>query len=448
MESPVFQQVLLESDLFIVTIFQIARLSVGNPIAAMQKTLLFISPVTPDPEGTGLSIRSHNFIKALSRAYAIHLLVVPENLRRPASRPAKPDCCESIDRIGVWHPSAIPAIFRHLLFRAGIPGCRLYPTTSAALRYATAGRIRKLQRTIAGRTYQAVHIFRLRMVPFGLWIKAEHPETKLYLDLDDIESLVHERIAILQATQGRRDSAMFHLKEAENYRTLERQWLPCFDKVYVCSENDRRTVRETYRLDRVQVVPNVVAIRPPAPPRAGAAGPFVFLFLGSFGYFPNNDGVSFFVHEILPIMREKMRKSFQLLLAGPNMPHCVRRSIAKIPEIRYLGRVPSVEDAYRQSDAAIIPLRVGGGTRIKALEAFSFSVPVISTRLGLEGLDVLHDKHVLIADSADEFAAHCRRMAQESCLRERLAANAYQLVRDKYSLAVCEQCLSTMAGQI
>jgi glycosyltransferase involved in cell wall biosynthesis len=408
----------------------------------MKKKLLYISPVMPNPDGTGCSIRSYNHIRALGRNYAIHLIVVSENLGSLVSCPEKTSGCECVDQISLWHPSVIPSIFRYLLFRAGISGRWLYNKTPRMLRYATTGRVRKLQKIIAGQTFHVVHIFRLRMVPFGLWIKEENPEIKLCLDLDDIESVTHERIAALHAMLGHLGMAAFFRKEAENCRELERKWLPSFDKVYVCSEKDRKQLRESYQLDNVQVVPNVVASRPFVSRCSKVASPFVFLFLGGLAYFPNHEGVWFFVREILPIMRKKMKGSFLLLIAGPDLPNRIRRVIAKIPEIRYLGRVSSVEDAYRQSDAVIIPIRAGGGTRIKAIEAFSFSVPVVGTRIGLEGLDIRHGQHAMIADSAEEFAAGCCRVAQDACLREKLITNAYQLVQDKYVPSVLEQCLS------
>jgi glycosyltransferase involved in cell wall biosynthesis len=414
----------------------------------MKEKLLFISPVIPDSKGTGCSIRSYNFIQALSRSYDIHLIVGSESLGSFVSCPAKPTGCKVIDQIGLWHPSVLPSVFRYILFRAGISAGWLYRKTSLALRYVTNGRIRELQKIIAGRTFQAVHIFRLRMVPFGLWMKAEYPEIKLCLDLDDIESVTHERIAKLHAKVGSSDLAALYQKEAENYRTLERQWLPCFDKVYVCSENDRQKLHEAYRLDHVQVIPNIVATRPFVSRCSSVANPFVFLFLGGFAYFPNHEGVLFFAHEILPIMRRKMARPFLVLFVGPSLPYSVRQAIAKIPEIRYLGKVPLVEDAYRQSDAVIIPIRAGGGTRIKALEAFSFSVPVIGTRIGLEGIEVLHGQHAMLADSADEFATYCCKVAEDACLREKLITNAYQLVRDKYAPSVVEQCFSIVPEKL
>jgi polysaccharide biosynthesis protein PslH len=407
----------------------------------IRKKLLFISPVMPDQNGTGVYIRSYNFIKALSRDYDIHLIIVSENFKRIISRPVKPFFCVRINQIGIGQISLIPAIIRYLLFRLGISGCWIYPKTSVGLRYTTISRIKKLQHIIAGEKFHAVHIFRLRMAPFGLWMKKAYPEIKLYLDLDDIESAVHERIAKQHSTQGKFGLAKFHQKEAKNYSAIERQWLPCFDKIYVCSEKDRKTVSETYLLNQVYTVPNAVAIRTPYSRFNIKENPFIFLFIGSFGYFPNSDGVLFFLEEILPIMRKKMSKPFLLLIVGPGLPKKIVRIIAKVPEVRYLGRVPSVKEIYEKSHAAIIPLRAGGGTRIKAIESFSFSVPVIGSRIGLEGLDVTHARHAMIADSAAEFAGYCFLVAQDVDLRERLKKQGFQLFQEKYEVAVFEQYL-------
>jgi hypothetical protein len=113
-----------------------------------------------------------------------------------------------------------------------------------------------------------------------------------------------------------------------------------------------------------------------------------------------------------------------------------RRSLRRfrhIPEVRTFGSVSDVAPYYRKADAAIVPLRAGGGTRIKVLEAFSFGVPVVATPIGVEGLRVENEKQVLIADNPADFAEQCCRLVEDRPLCEGLAAAARACLMEKYT---------------
>ena len=98
-----------------------------------------------------------------------------------------------------------------------------------------------------------------------------------------------------------------------------------------------------------------------------------------------------------------------------------------------LGSVDEVGPYYQEADAAIVPLRAGGGTRVKILEAFALQVTVVSTSKGIEGLEVIHGQHVLIADTPLAFAEQCAKLMADPSLRGNLAQNAKSLVASKYS---------------
>jgi glycosyltransferase involved in cell wall biosynthesis len=117
---------------------------------------------------------------------------------------------------------------------------------------------------------------------------------------------------------------------------------------------------------------------------------------------------------------------------GTGAPDAVQQ-LARIPEVRVIGAVPDLTPWYRDADAVVVPLRAGGGTRIKVLEAFSFRRPVVSTSLGVEGIDVVPDEHVLLGDSPDELAMQCQRLMDDRHLGEMLVERAYALLVSAYS---------------
>jgi hypothetical protein len=124
-------------------------------------------------------------------------------------------------------------------------------------------------------------------------------------------------------------------------------------------------------------------------------GPFTFLFVGTLGYYPNEDAVAYFCAEVLARLRGAAAGQFQVDVIGTGGLPILSR-LSGPPEVRVLGPVHAIAPAYAEPNAVIVPVRAGGGTRIKVLEAFAFQRPVVSTSLGVEGIDACPEEHVLI----------------------------------------------------
>jgi glycosyltransferase involved in cell wall biosynthesis len=109
-------------------------------------------------------------------------------------------------------------------------------------------------------------------------------------------------------------------------------------------------------------------------------------------------------------------------------------SLSSEPEITVADSVADVADWYRQTHVAIVPLRAGGATRIKVLEAFAYRRPVVSTTIGSEAIDARDGVHLLLADTPDQLAAACARLLSDQALRQTLSARAFELFHERYSL--------------
>ncbi|WP_348223919.1 glycosyltransferase family 4 protein, partial [Escherichia coli] len=128
----------------------------------------------------------------------------------------------------------------------------------------------------------------------------------------------------------------------------------------------------------------------------------------------NVDGIRFYVEEVWPRVRAQVPNA-QLRVVGKNPPAAlVQRNV---PGVSFTGFVDDVRDHARDAQAFVIPLRVGGGTRIKAFEAMAMGLPVVSTTIGIEGLDVDHGTHFLCADGADELALATLKLLGDGTLR-------------------------------
>jgi glycosyltransferase involved in cell wall biosynthesis len=309
----------------------------------------------------------------------------------------------------------------------------LYPRP-ALFRFATAGTVARAARAYPGRRFDVVHVFRLYAAPLA---EPYMDQSSCWLDLDDIESRVNGELAVLLEMAGQSAAASLARAESLKYEHAERAYLPRFSRVFVCSERDREFVERKYRVSGVRVVPN--AVRVPAGPPARHDGGSTLLFVGVMGYLPNEDAMLYFCGDILPRIRSQ-EPTVKLTIVGSSPSELIGALAGQ--GVTITGRVAEVGGYYTNAVAAIVPLRAGGGTRIKILEALAHGCPVVSTSKGAEGLAVTDGKQMLLADSPDEFAAACLRVLRDAALRERLRSAAWEFVRTHHSLDAVDRGLS------
>ncbi len=158
---------------------------------------------------------------------------------------------------------------------------------------------------------------------------------------------------------------------------------------------------------------------------------FDFVFVGSMDWMPNVDGVEWFLREVLPIIRAS-KPDARVAIVGRNPPASILSRQAE-PGLSVTGTVPDVRPFLWQSAISIVPLRVGGGTRLKIFEAMAAGTPVVSTAIGAEGLPLQNGRTIQIADTPQAFAAECLRLIRSPQERCRIAAAALELVRTNFS---------------
>ena len=157
--------------------------------------------------------------------------------------------------------------------------------------------------------------------------------------------------------------------------------------------------------------------------------PPTILFQGTFDYGPNVDGARWLATEIAPKIRSYLPGS-KVRLVGKTVASV--EALADPPEITVVGRVPRMEPELAAADLVAVPLRIGSGTRLKILEAFAHRIPVVSTRIGADGLAVDDGVHLLLADDPDSFARACARVVEDLELRYGLVDAAERLFREHY----------------
>jgi len=402
----------------------------------VDSNLLFISPVMPAPTGNGLAMRAGIMLEALAADYDVHLLVIPV-VGAPPGKGADRWASRSCARLAVHRVADRVDPLFHLVARIKDPRERL--AAHARLprpllcRFATTRAVRESAQLFQGVPFREVHVFRLYMAPFAEPYLAGGggvgPTCRL--DLDDDESRTRRALAALHDGAGDEASAAIERSEADKYALLGRQYLGRFDRVYVCSEEDRRALARRGRCRHVAVIPNAVRIPVSTAVRRRAA-PFTFLFVGTLGYYPNEDAALFFCSEVLPRLRAAAGQGFRVLIVGAN-PSPRVRALARHREVTVTGTVPDLADFYAAAGAVVVPLRAGGGTRIKVLEAFSYRRPVVSTSIGAAGIDARHGTQLLIGDTPRAFAEQCARLIRSPRLGRALAARAFRFVKTHHT---------------
>jgi glycosyltransferase involved in cell wall biosynthesis len=377
------------------------------------RRLLFVSPVLPAATGNGLAMRAGATLQAFARRNRVTLLVVPR-YPSPAGMPA--ELRAGCHDVAIVPPGAFAANGRPLRPR-WLP------------RFAQAkGASRPVFRD---EPFDVVQVFRLAAWPFARpWLEAI-PAPRRSLDLDDVESVTRARRAALWRERGRLERAGAEAVAAESAAAREAEALATFDLVFVCSDHDRRLLAG-HGPAEIRVVPNALPVPAPLPPPP-VDGPRRLLFVGTLGYPPNDDAALLFCREVLPAVRRLIGRDVALIIAGGGASAELERAAAETGAT-LTGYVADLALLYRDAHLVVMPIRAGGGTRIKAIEAFAFRRPVVSTPLGVEGLAVVDGMHVLLGDDSETIARQCWRVLSEPALASSLVERAWELFVSAYSM--------------
>ena len=172
------------------------------------------------------------------------------------------------------------------------------------------------------------------------------------------------------------------------------------------------------------------------PPRpAPGATPFTFLFVGTLGYFPNYDAVRWFSESVAPLIHARVTAPFRLVVVGPSTAGEFG------PEVTCTGWVDDLAGQYAAASAVVVPVRAGGGTRIKILEAFAHRRPVVSTSTGAEGLEAVVGEHFLLADEAADFADACAALMNGDAHADGMIDKAFELVTRRYERSLARDMI-------
>jgi glycosyltransferase involved in cell wall biosynthesis len=206
-------------------------------------------------------------------------------------------------------------------------------------------------------------------------------------------------------------------------------------RIVAVSRDDARAMQSLYGIPDVAAVPTGVDLDHFAPHSRMSQPTTDLVFLGSMDWRPNIDGVRWFAADILPLIRRRL-PDCSLAVVGRLPTGEIRRLAEADARIQVTGTVPDVRPYLWESAVSIVPLRVGGGTRLKIYEAMAARVPVVSTSIGAEGLDVRDGENIALADSPEAFAERCLALLGAAEVRRKQAQAAWEMVSACYSWEV------------
>jgi sugar transferase (PEP-CTERM/EpsH1 system associated) len=311
-------------------------------------------------------------------------------------------------------------------------------TPLPVLNYTTDSMKRTLERVLGEQEFDIVQVESIHLMTYLLIIRAASDRPLVICDWHNIESELMSRYSEREPNVLRRSYAR---KTARLMSEFERRAMHEFDAHIAVSQRDAERLRHLNSDARVFVIENGVDTAyysddrdasPPAAARsANALGkPNRIVFVGSMDYHANVDGAVNFARDVWPSLHDR-RPELIFTIVGRDPAPEVRELLA-IPGVEVTGTVDDVRPFYREALAAVVPLKVGGGSRLKILEAMAAGVPVVSTTLGAEGLDVHDDVDILIADTNRQLAGGIVSLIESKELRQRLSAAGRALVSERY----------------
>ena len=283
----------------------------------------------------------------------------------------------------------------------------------------------KLYSLLKKNRFDIVHIDSLHMAYYGKMIKS-HFNIPIVLREHNVESVIWERYYQESSNLLKKTYAGIQFKKVYKY---ESKILEVFDKCLMITKEDEKRIKQMNPKIKTAVVPAGVDTSKFFPMDI-TPEPYSIVFVGSMDWLPNIDGVLWFYKKIFPKIKHEM-PSTKLYIVGKNPPLEIKNIVDK--NVIITGYVNDVREYMAKAAVFIVPLRIGGGMRIKILEAFAMKKPVVSTTVGCEGIEIKDRGNIYVADDDERFAEKVIELLVDGKKRKEIGENALQLVRNKYT---------------
>ena len=394
--------------------------------------LLFLAPRLPLPIDTGGKIRTYNILKQLAKNAEVTLLSFSFEME-DVERALK------LNSLGIkvyTIPMQEPSLFKKLL------GVTLGLTPFSISKYKSIKMEQKLINLIKENSFDAIHIDHLHMSQYipqcqGLpcIIDEHNVEYKILERYVSVEAFLHKKI--------------IYMDQAFKMKTFESNIIKSSTACLACSAVDQQVLENLcYQKVPIHVIPNGVDTDFFTPNKTNPL-PLedAIVFTGSMDWLPNDDAITYFCSQILPFIWRK-NPAIKFYVVGKSPSTSVQKLAEKDARVIVTGRVEDVRPYVERSKVFIVPLRVGGGTRLKILEAMAMRKAVVSTSIGAEGIQYTDHQNILIGDTPEIFANHVLTLIRDSHKTLRIGHAGRTLVCDQYDWNIVGTKLKTIYQEV
>ncbi len=374
--------------------------------------ILLITPRLPYPPHRGDKLKIFNLLKRLSKTHSIHLISFVEDQRELEYVQFLKPYCAAIEVVPLprWR-SYLQCLFG------------LFSVLPLQVHYFKSEKMRRRIGEICSRHhFDVIHTHLIRMAQYT----AHSGHHLRVLDLTDAVSLYLNRFLSREKSSIRKLLLKIELERIKRYENILEQFHACF----VCSEPDKEQLLQAAPDAEIRIIPNGVDLGYFSCNGTTQFDPEKIVFTGNLTYYPNIDGIFYFVKEIFPLVKKEVPAA-KFYIVGQSPPAKVRALASK--DVIVTGFVEDIKQYYLSSAVAVSPIRFGAGTLNKILEPLALGVPVVATSMGTEGLDLAIGKDILVADRPHAFARHVIRVMKDSDFREKLGKEGMALVRQLYN---------------
>lgn len=380
--------------------------------------ILMISPDLNYPPIYGGRIRRYYILKHLSKDNDVTLLAFINSKEDFKNIEGIKEYCKAIETVqrvsnsrkDYWFTRFRDAFLRRIAF---------YPENIISF-YQTEMK-KKIKDLISKNHYDLVLI--------EYWYMGQYAEIcgniPKVLDEVDVEYIRYKRMYQIEKNPVKKSEFYSGWIRTKKY---ELKFIKKFDRIIAVTPQDKQVLEREIPSLNISVIPTCVDpdyIKPSKMPNNSKD----LIFIGSYGHYPNVDGVLYFCRDIFPrILREV--PDAHLYIVGPYAPEEILNLVSR--NVTVTGFIKDVRP-YISRSISVVPLRIGSGIKGKIIEAMGLGSPVITTGIGAEGLEIIPGKHLIVEDTPERFAKQTVELLKNKYLRERLRENGLKLVREKYT---------------
>jgi polysaccharide biosynthesis protein PslH len=385
-----------------------------------------LAPQWPAPARQGAAIRNLHIARYLASTHRVTLLTFEAD--GPMDTSHLSSVCD--------HVEVLPAPSR--TFRQRLLRMATSPLPDMAWRFYSEAMWRRVEELSQDEPFDAIHVEGIEMAPYGLLALQRMPLARMTYDAHNAEYLLQRRAFTTDISGLQRPGrALYSLAQWWRLRRFERLVALESRDVLAVSPADVAALERlsTYLKDRITLLPNGVDTeywaREAVEPRPEMSGGDTLVFDGTLDFRPNVDAVQWFASEVWPIVRQE-RPEARFYIVGRN-PAPEVQALVEVPGITVVGPVDDMRPWVAGATVYVVPMRMGGGVRLKVLQAMSMACSIVSTPMGAEGIPVRPGKDMLITFSPAGFAQGVLLLLSDRTRRQALGSSAQSLVTSQYA---------------